>query len=71
MKENLEVFAWTPYEMPGIDPKFICHELNVHEGAKLVIRKPRRSAIIQVKAVNEEVDWLLEVGAIQEVHYLT
>ena len=22
---NLEAFAWTPYDMPGIDPSFICH----------------------------------------------
>ena len=26
---NIEVFGWTPYEMPGIDPNFIKHELNV------------------------------------------
>ena len=28
-KANIEVFAWTPYEMPRIDPNFIRHELNV------------------------------------------
>ena len=26
---NIEVFAWTPYEMLGIDLSFIKHELNV------------------------------------------
>ena len=26
---NIEVFAWTPYKMPEIDPNFIKHELNV------------------------------------------
>ncbi|GFS31847.1 hypothetical protein Acr_00g0019520 [Actinidia rufa] len=29
LKSNIEEFAWTPYEMPGIDPTFIKHELNV------------------------------------------
>ena len=29
LKENIEVFVWTPYEMPRIDPNFIKHELNV------------------------------------------
>ena len=27
--ENIEVFIWTPYEMLGIDPNFIKHELNI------------------------------------------
>ncbi|GFZ00575.1 hypothetical protein Acr_14g0002100 [Actinidia rufa] len=27
-KANIEVFTWTPYEMPGIDPNFIKHKLN-------------------------------------------
>ena len=26
---NIEVFAWTPYEMLGIDPSFIKHEFIV------------------------------------------
>ena len=27
--QNVDVFAWSPYMMPGIDPKFIVHKLNV------------------------------------------
>ncbi|GFY88849.1 hypothetical protein Acr_06g0007890 [Actinidia rufa] len=29
LKANIEVFAWTPYEMLGIDLNFIRHEFNV------------------------------------------
>ena len=29
LKANIKVFAYTPYEMPGINPNFIRHELNV------------------------------------------
>ena len=33
---NIEVFTWTLYEMLGIDPRFIKHELNVILEARLV-----------------------------------
>ena len=29
LKANIKVFAWTPYEVPRIDPNFIKHELNI------------------------------------------
>ena len=27
--QNVDVFAWSPYEVPGVDPKFIVHKLNM------------------------------------------
>ena len=27
--QNVDVFAWNPYEVPGVDPEFIVHKLNV------------------------------------------
>ena len=36
LKENIEVFAWSPYEMTRIDPSFAKHELNVIPKAHLV-----------------------------------
>ena len=38
LRTNIEVFAWTPYEMPGIDPEVTCHRLNVDRLAKPVIQ---------------------------------
>ena len=29
-RENIDVFAWSAYEAPGVDPNFICHHLNVN-----------------------------------------
>ena len=29
LRRNVDVFAWDAYEAPGLDPKFICHHLNV------------------------------------------
>ena len=39
--KNKEVFAWTPYEMPDIDPAVMCHKLNVDPNHKPVIQKAR------------------------------
>jgi hypothetical protein len=39
-----DVFAWTPYEAPGVDPEFVCHELNVSPEYKPVVQKARRTA---------------------------
>ena len=30
LRRNVDVFAWDAYEAPGLDPKFICHHLNVN-----------------------------------------
>ena len=27
--QNVDVFAWSLYEVPGVDPEFIIHKLNV------------------------------------------
>ena len=64
-----DVFAWTPYEAPGVDPELICHELNVSPEYKPVIQKARRTAPQHAEAVREEVERLLKIEAIQEVLY--
>ena len=30
LKRNIDVFAWSAYEAPRVDPNFICHHLNVN-----------------------------------------
>lgn len=32
-KDNVDVFAWSTYDAPRVDPEFICHQLNVNPGA--------------------------------------
>ena len=36
LKENINVFAWSHEDMPGIDPSVITHHLNVHPSSKSV-----------------------------------
>ncbi|XP_028101961.1 uncharacterized protein LOC114301233 [Camellia sinensis] len=66
---NMEAFAWTPYDTPGVDPSFIFHQLNVFPNARLVIQRTRRLALHHAEVVAEEVKNLLEAGAIEEVQY--
>ncbi|GFZ15738.1 hypothetical protein Acr_25g0001470 [Actinidia rufa] len=71
LKANIEAFSWTPYEMPGIDPNFIKHELNVQLDFRPVKQRGRRSASEHVDAVIEEVEKLKESNAITEVIYFS
>jgi hypothetical protein len=64
-----DVFAWTPYEAPGVDLEFVCHELNVSPEYKPVIQKARRTSPQHAEAVREEVERLLKIEAIREVLY--
>ena len=43
--KNKEVFAWTPYEMPGINPEVMYHKLNMDPKHKPVIQKARRTGV--------------------------
>ena len=61
---NIEFFAWTPYEMPRINPNFIKHQLDVLPDARPVKQRGRRSIPKHVDAVIEEVEKLKETNAI-------
>ena len=68
--QNLDVFAWDPYEVLGVDPRFIVHKLNVDPSYPPKKQKPRRSAKDYVEAVRQEVEKLKEAGAIKETFFL-
>ena len=53
--QNVDVFAWSPYEVPGVDPEFIVHKLNVDPLFPPKKQKPRRSTKEHVEAVRMEV----------------
>ena len=62
----MDVFAWSPYEVPGVNPEFIMHKLNVDPSFPPKKQKPRRSAKEHMDAVRLEVRRLREAGAIRE-----
>ena len=69
LKENVDVFAWSTYEAPGVDPSFICHQLNVNPSITPKRQPPRRSSKEHVEVVRNKVTKLKQAGAIKEVFY--
>ena len=35
LRKNVDVFAWSAYEAPRVDPNFICYHLNVNPAITL------------------------------------
>ena len=63
------MFAWDAYEAPGLDPKFICHHLNVNPSVTPKKQPPRRPSNEHVEVVKSEVIKLKQAGAIKEIFY--
>ncbi|XP_050264200.1 uncharacterized protein LOC126708447 [Quercus robur] len=69
LKGNLDVFAWSHEDMPGISSEVIQHRLNVDPNRKPVQQRRRTFAPERDQAVAEEVTKLLTAGFIREVYY--
>jgi hypothetical protein len=41
LRKNADLFAWTPANMPGIDPGFLCHKLMIDPKIKPFPRKKK------------------------------
>ena len=60
--QNVNVFAWSPYEVPAVDPKFIVHKVNVDPLYPSKKQKLRRSVKEHVNVVRPEVKRLKGPG---------
>ena len=69
LSNNLDVSAWTPTDMLGVDPPIICHWLSINPEVKPVKQKPRKMSVKRCQALREEVDWLLRADSIRKTHY--
>ena len=69
LKRNIDVFAWSAYEAPGVDPDFICHHLNVNPVMTPRKQLSRRPSKEHAEAVCQEVTKLKKAGAIKEIFY--
>ena len=69
LKQNIEVFTWKQEDMGGIDPAVITHKLNISPSFKPIKQKRRSFAPKRYKAINEEVNKLLQAKTIREVEY--
>ena len=69
LKDNLDVFAWSHEDMPGIPTGIIQHCLNVDPKKKPVQQRRSVFSPERNRAVMDEVNKLLAANFIREVHY--
>ncbi|GKB06437.1 reverse transcriptase domain-containing protein [Tanacetum coccineum] len=69
LRQNLDVFAWKPADMTGVPRHIAEHRLNVREGCLPIRQKKRGQAPERNKAIQEEVEKLVDAGIMKEVHY--
>jgi len=68
---NVDLFTWSPADMPGINPDFMCHWLALLPQAKSVAQRKRKMGEERRTAVESEVSQLAKAGFIREVIYTT
>ncbi|GJR18231.1 hypothetical protein Tco_0966758 [Tanacetum coccineum] len=69
LKQNMDVFAWKPANMTGVSRHMAEHRLNVREGCPPVTQNKRGQAPERNKAIQEEVEKLVDPRIMKEVHY--
>ncbi|VFQ85179.1 unnamed protein product [Cuscuta campestris] len=63
------LFAWGPEDMPGVNPKIICHRLAVDPTHKLIKQKKCFLSSERREFVTKQVATLQSIGHIQGVRY--
>nr|GEX07213.1 reverse transcriptase domain-containing protein [Tanacetum cinerariifolium] len=69
LKKNLDIFAWQPSNMTGVPRSVAEHRLNIREGCPPVRQKKRGQASERTKAIQAEVQKLVEARIMREVYY--
>nr|GFC23559.1 reverse transcriptase domain-containing protein [Tanacetum cinerariifolium] len=69
LKRNLDIFAWQPSDMTGVPRAVAEHRLNVRAGYPPIRQKKRGQAPERTKAIQAEVEKLVEAGIMREVYY--
>ncbi|GKD27507.1 hypothetical protein Tco_1233721, partial [Tanacetum coccineum] len=67
LKQNLDIFAWKPADMTGIPRNIAKHCMNIREECLPVRQKKRGQAPERNKAIQEEVEKLVDAGIIKEI----
>ncbi|CAA0841402.1 Unknown protein, partial [Striga hermonthica] len=71
LKHNSDVFAWKHEDMKGIDPGVASHKLNLDQTIRPVVQKRRKLRPDRQKALEEEVEKLIDNKFIKEAKYPT
>ncbi|RYQ85682.1 hypothetical protein Ahy_B10g105268 isoform A [Arachis hypogaea] len=71
LKQNRDLFAFTPADMPGISPDLMSHRLAVDPKAKPIAQRRRKMSPDRATEVKKQVKALLEANFIRELPYTT
>ncbi|XP_072054813.1 uncharacterized protein [Arachis hypogaea] len=71
IRANGDLFAWTPADMPGIDPHLMSHHLAIKPKARPVAQRRRRMSQKRAEEVARQTASLLEAAFIRELDYST
>ena len=71
LKRNVDLFAWTTTDVPGVHPDIITHRLSVYKEARPVAQKKRNYGEDKRLAARSEAEKLLKAGFIAEARYST
>ena len=69
LRENWDILAWHPSNMPGIPRRMAEHSLNTLKGYKPVKQTLQRFSEPKGQAMGEELAKLLEAGFIKEIKH--
>ena len=65
LKQNRDLFAWTPVDMPCFHPEVICHKLTINSQARPMAKKKCRLRKECQTALIEQKKKLLKVNIIR------
>jgi hypothetical protein len=65
LRANIDIFAWSPSDMPGIPREVAEQALEIRAGSKPVKQRLRRFDEEKRKVIGEEIHKLLEAGFIK------
>ncbi|XP_025647482.1 uncharacterized protein [Arachis hypogaea] len=71
LQQNADLFAWTPADMPGIDPSIISHKLALDPSVRPIAQKKRNLGHNLKQASLEKTKKLINTGFIQEIRFTT
>nr|GFA08826.1 reverse transcriptase domain-containing protein [Tanacetum cinerariifolium] len=69
LKRNLDFFEWQPSDMTGVPRSVAEHRVIVRDGYPRIRQKKRGQALEHTKAIQAEVEKLVEAGIMKEVYY--
>nr|GEW21869.1 reverse transcriptase domain-containing protein [Tanacetum cinerariifolium] len=69
LKKNLDIFAWKPSDMTEVPWSIAEHRHNIREGCPPVRQRKRGQAPERTKAIQAEVQKLVEARIMREVYY--